>query len=78
MHCPYFKCTRDRMFAEISNLENHCQATILAPNENYLYVLLGRIPTGAPPEMVYDFYRVVATNVHYMFNSVVKNRDGIG
>ena len=78
MHCPYFKCTRDSMFAEIRNLEKHYLATILAPNENFLYVLLGRIPTVIPPEMVYDFYRVVATNVHYMYNSVVKNRDGIG
>ena len=68
----------DSMLKEIENLDRYYEISILSPLENNLYTLLGKVPEGANPEMMFQFCKIVATNVHYMYSAIVKNIEGVG
>ena len=80
MHCTFFEREREIMFTEINNLENLYGTKILTPlvNTCNLHVLLGKAPAGADPEMMLYFFKLIATNIHYMYSIVLKSRGGIG
>ena len=78
IHCPSLRNERDPMFNEISDIENYYGSRILTPHENNLHVLLGKIPNNANPEMMLYFYKSVAKNVHTMYSTLLRNRQGIG
>ena len=78
IHCPSLRNERDAMFNEISNIENFYGGRILMPNENNLHTLLGKIPNDVNPEMMLYFYKSVARNVHTMYSTMLRNRQGIG
>ena len=80
MHCPYFNDRREAMFNEINELEKYYQTAIIDPRENtfYMYTLLGKPLDGKIPEMMLYFYRIVAVNVHHVYVTTVKNREGVG
>ena len=78
MHCPFQNRRRETMLREIEHLERLYETRILSPVENNLFTLLGKVPDNANPEMMFHFCRIEATNVHYMYISVTKNREGVG
>ena len=78
IHCPYLEEQRDTMFKQINNLEEYYDVEILSPLENNLHTLLGRVPAEAIPKMMFYFYKIVATNVHQMYTTLLKSREGIG
>ena len=78
MHCPFFEKQREDLFTEINILETFYGSSILSPPINNLHVILGKVPDGADAEMMLYFFKLVASKVHYMYTTVLKNREGIG
>ena len=78
MHCQYLNEERDSLSREIENLERLYGINIISPVENNLFTLLGKVPDIDNAEMMLQFYRIVATNVHMMYCKVLRTREGIG
>ena len=78
IHCPSLRNERDVMFNEINVIENFYDSRILLPHENNLHTILGKIPNNVNPEMMLYFYKSVARNVHLMYSTLLRNRQGIG
>ena len=78
IHCSSLNEKRGKMLKEIEELEKYYGTKILSATSNNLPTFLGKIPENADPEMMLYFYRIVATNVHQMYLTVIKNREGIG
>ena len=62
------------MFNEIRAIENHYGSRIIAPLDNNLYTLLGKIPNNMNPEMMLYFYKAVAKNVYTMYDKIVEKQ----
>ena len=78
MTCPAHEEKRNKMIREINDLERHYSIQILRPNCNNLNTLMGRFPEHVDFDVMLYFYRIVAIGVHQMYQSVIKNREGIG
>ena len=78
MHCPYLNEERDFLSIEIENLERYYGINIITPVENNLFTLLRKALDIDNAEMMLQFYRIVATNVHQMYCKIMKTREGVG
>ena len=78
VHCPFFNDQREEMFREINIIKISHGIDVGQPLENNQYLLSGKIPMGATPEVMLDIFRIIAIKVHHMYTTVVKSREGIG
>ena len=60
------------------HIEDYYQSTIVSPTDNNLHIMLGKTINEQSYEGMFEFYKVVATNVHQMYTTTVRNREGVG
>ena len=78
MHCPFLQNQQNVMRGQINEVERMYNTEVLSCNEDNLLLMLGKIPQGANPEMMFDVFSIVAKNVHKMYMVIVKSREGVG
>ena len=78
LHCPFFEKQRNEMFAQIEDVERMFNIKILLPTEDNLLLMLGKVPNTTPPEMAFEVLSIIAKNVHQMYMTTVKSREGVG
>ena len=78
LHCPNLEVQRNKMLGQINEVERLYNVNVLTSSESNLLLMLGKIPNGAPPEMMFDVFAIIATNVHKMYMTLIKSREGVG
>ena len=78
MHCKYFNKERNEMLTQLHEVEQVYNIQVFRPFDNNFHLLLGKFPNDVDENIMYKMLKIIAIKVDYMYNMLIKKREGVG
>ena len=78
MHCTYFEKSRTDMFRQLEFIDFGGSVNPVYKTDDTLYALLGEIYKDAPTEANVYFMATADKAIYEMYNTVLRNKIGVG